>query len=156
MDLMAKYFNKLRHNQSAKSDDNIINHINDDPILSINDKNQKWVPKKPLTKVTKVESVIKKGLNQIQEKKTDMETNPVEIGRSGPVAWPMEDQSVIDWFMKLETPTEPFYLEPHIRIIDPEKFFESLQREIVIGPSCPRGRTGALICDLNTLRKKLH
>ena len=70
--------------------------------------------------------------------------------------WPSEVQVLMDWFMKLETPTEPFYLEPHRRVIDPEKFFVSLQNEIAIGPSCPRNRTGALLCDLKILRKNLH
>jgi|BarGraNGADG00212_2_1021979.scaffolds.fasta_scaffold24719_3 hypothetical protein len=70
--------------------------------------------------------------------------------------WPPEVQVLMDWFMKLETPTEPFYLEPHRRVIDPEKFFVSLQNEIAIGPSCPRNRTGALLCDLKILKKFLH
>jgi hypothetical protein len=70
--------------------------------------------------------------------------------------WPSEVQVLMDWFMKLETPTEPFYLEPHRRVIDPEKFFVSLQNEIAIGPSCPRNRTGALLCDLKILKKFLH
>jgi len=70
--------------------------------------------------------------------------------------WPPEMRELINWFEKLETPTEPFYLEPHIRVIDPRKFFASLKREIESGPSCPRGRNGALLHDLNSFKKKLH
>lgn len=70
--------------------------------------------------------------------------------------WLPEVQALIDWFMKLEPPAAPFYLEPHIHVIDPEKYFTSLRREIESGPSCPRGRNGALLYDLNTLRKILH
>ena len=58
--------------------------------------------------------------------------------------------------MDLEIPTEPFYLEPHIRVIDPDKYFKSLRQEIAMGSSCPRGRNGALIYDLKILRKILH
>jgi hypothetical protein len=70
--------------------------------------------------------------------------------------WSPEVQAFINWFMKLETPAEPFYLEPHRKVINPEKFFVSLRNEISIGPSCPRNRTGALLCDLKILRKILH
>ena len=71
-------------------------------------------------------------------------------------SWPPEAQSFIKWFMELEAPSEPFYLEPHIHVIDPAKYFASLKREIESGPSCPRGRNGALFYDLNKLRKILH
>ena len=70
--------------------------------------------------------------------------------------WPPEAQTRIDWFMTLNPPTEPFYLAPYIHVIDTEKFFASLKREIESGPGCPRGRNGALLCDLETLRKILH
>ena len=36
-------------------------------------------------------------------------------------AWPSKDQSLLDWFMTVEAPTEPFYLEPHRKIVDPVK-----------------------------------
>jgi hypothetical protein len=71
-------------------------------------------------------------------------------------SWPPEAQSFIDWFMELVQPTEPFYLEPHRKVIDPKKFFSSIRQEIAAGPSCPRNRTGALLCDLKILRKNLH
>jgi len=83
-------------------------------------------------------------------------TEKTQPGAIVKAIWPSEVQVLMDWFMKLETPTEPFYLEPHRRVIDPEKFFVSLQNEIAIGPSCPRNRTGALLCDLKILKKFLH
>lgn len=70
--------------------------------------------------------------------------------------WPPEVQSLVNWFMELEPLTEPFYLEPHIRVIDPDKYFKSLRREIAMSSSCPRGRNGALIYDLKILRKIIH
>lgn len=62
----------------------------------------------------------------------------------------------MDWFMKLEPPETPFYLEAYRRVIDPEKFFSSLRRDIESGPDGPQGKHGALIYDLNTLKKILH
>ena len=82
-----------------------------------------------------------------------------EIGEAEAIVmaeWPPEMRELIIWFMELEPPTEPFYLEPYIHVIDPEKFFASLKREIASGHSCPRGRNGALLYDLNKLRKFIH
>lgn len=90
---------------------------------------------------------------------TKVEPSPVrsiEAAASVKASWSPEVHSFMDWFMKLEPPETPFYLEPHRKVIDPEKFFVSLQNEIAIGPSCPRNRTGALLCDLKILRKILH
>lgn len=65
--------------------------------------------------------------------------------------WTSDIQSLIDWFMKLEPPAESFYLEPHLRVIDPEKFFATLRREIETGPNSPRVRNGALLHDLKKI-----
>ena len=70
--------------------------------------------------------------------------------------WPSNMHGLIEWFIALKPPAAPFDQEPHIHVINPEKYFTSLKREIESGPSCPRGRNGTLICDLNTLRKILH
>lgn len=71
-------------------------------------------------------------------------------------SWSPEAQSLINWFIELEAPTEQFYLEPHRRVIDPQKCFASIRQEIATGPNCPRNKTGALLCDLNILKKILH
>jgi len=70
--------------------------------------------------------------------------------------WSREDQNIIDWFEEQTPPPTPFYQEPHIRVIDPKKYFAKLQEEITAGPASPRGRNGALLHDLKTLRKILH
>lgn len=70
--------------------------------------------------------------------------------------WPPDVQYLIDWFMELEAPSEPFYLEPHRKVIDSEKFFASLRQEIAAGPRCPRNRNGTLLFDLKILKKFLH
>lgn len=66
--------------------------------------------------------------------------------------WPPAVQSLVDWFMTLTPPTERFYLEPHLHIVDPVKFFQSLRREIETGPRGPRSRRGALQWDLQNLK----
>jgi len=70
--------------------------------------------------------------------------------------WPSDMQELINWLMEAEVPTEPFYLEPHRWVIDPEKFFAAIKQEIKIGPRGPRYKTGALLYDLKVLRKNLH
>jgi hypothetical protein len=71
-------------------------------------------------------------------------------------AWPPDVQSLVDWFMIQGAPAEPFLLEPHLRVVDPGKFFESLQREIETGPRGPRARLGALQWDLWKLKAYLN
>lgn len=70
--------------------------------------------------------------------------------------WSPSIQTLVDWFLELEPPTEPFDLEPHRHVIDPEKFFASLRHEIAIGARCPRNRNGALLFDLKILKNILH
>jgi hypothetical protein len=66
--------------------------------------------------------------------------------------WPPEVQSLVNWFMILTPPTEPFYLESHLRIDNPIKFFQSLRLGIETSPRGPRGRHGALQWDLLKLK----
>lgn len=66
--------------------------------------------------------------------------------------WPPEIQSLVDWFLTLDPPTEPFYLENHLHVVDPVKCFESLRQEIETGPRGPRARLGALQWDLRKLK----
>ena len=70
--------------------------------------------------------------------------------------WPPDAQSLMDWFMTQEVPVEPFYLEPHLRVADPGKFFDSLRREIEAGPRGPRARMGTLQWDLRKLKAYLN
>ena len=72
------------------------------------------------------------------------------------VSWPPEYQSLVDWFMILDTPKAPFYLDAHRHVVDPVKFFSALQKDIEEGPNGPRGRHGIVIQDLTTIKKILH
>lgn len=80
----------------------------------------------------------------------------VEPAANAKTTWMPEIQTLINWFMELETPTEPFYLEPHLHIIHPAKFFSSIWREIQTGPKGPRARMGTLQSDLRMLKARLN
>ena len=67
--------------------------------------------------------------------------------------WPAKTQSLVDWFLTLDPPPEPFYLENHLHVLDPAKFFDTLRHEIESGPSGPRARTGTLQSDLRQLKE---
>jgi hypothetical protein len=68
--------------------------------------------------------------------------------------WPPEIQLLINWFLKLDPGSiAPFYLEPHLRIVDPVKFCAALRREIQTGPAGPRAKHGALQEDLWKLKQ---
>ena len=82
--------------------------------------------------------------------------SPDEVTPSQSVSWSLEFQSLIDWFLALDTPKESFHLEPHRRIVNPSKFFTALQRDIEAGPEGPRGKYGAFIHDLTNLKRVLH
>jgi hypothetical protein len=67
-------------------------------------------------------------------------------------SWPLEDQYLLDWFMTVEAPTEPFYLEPHRHVVAPAKFYSALRMDITAGPAGPRARMGTLQSDLRKLK----
>ena len=71
-------------------------------------------------------------------------------------AWPSKDQSLLDWFMTVEAPTEPFYLEPHRHVVGPAKFFSALRMDITAGPAGPRAKMGSLQSDLRELKARLN
>lgn len=53
----------------------------------------------------------------------------------------------------LEPMKEPFRLAPWAFVQDPVKFHESLLEDIKAGPEGPRGRTGAVIGDVDLYLK---
>ena len=61
-------------------------------------------------------------------------------------------QSLADWFITLEPPSEPFYLEAHQHVVDPVEFFHSLRKDIQGGPGGARARLGTLQTDLRKLK----
>jgi len=71
-------------------------------------------------------------------------------------SWPPEDQALLDWFLPLDPPTEPFYLEAHRHIVNPEKFFQSLRQDIETGHTGSRAKMGTLQCDLRKLKVYLN
>lgn len=68
------------------------------------------------------------------------------------LSWSPEVQSLVGWFMTLTPPAESFYLEDHLHVLDPVKYFHALRRDIQTGPKGPRARMGTLQTDLYKLR----
>jgi len=67
-------------------------------------------------------------------------------------AWTPEVESLVEWFILQEAPSEPFHLQPHLRVVDPCKFFSSLRQDIGKGPAGARAKYGALQDDLRKLK----
>jgi hypothetical protein len=100
-----------------------------------------------------------RALGQVQNVRTMTSIEgitPVAIVEHEPnvhASWPSDVQSIANWFLELESPTESFCLGAHMTVTDPEKFFATLRQEIKTGPSCPRGRMGTLQSDLRKLKE---
>lgn len=106
-------------------------------------------------------SVVVYNANLFKKDIPPSRTNPAPTANTQPrvnvkTTWPPEIQAIVNWFMDLAPPAESFYLEPHIRVINPVKFFATLRRKIEAGPSGPRARMGALQSDLRALQVKFH
>jgi hypothetical protein len=95
-------------------------------------------------------------VNILKMGSTDTPTEKSESQSNVKAVWPSDVQSLVDWFMIQEAPAEPFLLEPHLRVVGPDKFFESLRREIETGPRGPRARLGALQSDLWKMKAYLN
>ena len=95
-------------------------------------------------------------VNILKMGSTDAPTEKSEPKSNVKAVWPPDVQSLVDWFMIQEPPAEPFFLEPHLRVVVPGKFFESLRREIETGPRGPRARMGTLQSDLRKLKAYLN
>ena len=99
---------------------------------------------------TEVVSILKMGEDTVTPTEKSQSRANVKA------AWPLEDQYLVDWFIELEAPTEPFYLEAHRHIVNPVKFFSALRMDITAGPAGPRAKMGTLQCDLRELKAYLN
>jgi len=113
-------------------------------------------PELAMNLLTELKLCKTEAVNILKTSNTITHTEKTQPGANVKAIWPPEVQVLMDWFMELEPPKTPFYLEPHIHVIDPEKFFVSLRREIQTGPTGPRARMGALQADLRVLRAKFN
>jgi len=66
--------------------------------------------------------------------------------------WDQESQEIIDWFMAVPRMKNPFNLDAHRHVFMPDKFYESIMRDIQAGPSGPRNKYGAIMDDLKKLK----
>ena len=65
--------------------------------------------------------------------------------------WTADLAALIEWFLPMIPPTEPFTLYQGVRVVDPSKFWNALKSDITTGPDKARGMTGALEKDLRRL-----
>ena len=65
--------------------------------------------------------------------------------------WDAEMARLIEWFLTIEPPSQPFEISRGVTHLHPEKSFASLRQDIAAGPNGPRAYTGALQADLGKL-----
>jgi len=80
----------------------------------------------------------------------------IDYGPNRKPQWPSKIEELIAGFKRLDRPVAPFYLELHRWIIDPEKFFQALDRDIDQGPMGPRARMGTLQSDIRKMKIYFH
>jgi hypothetical protein len=66
--------------------------------------------------------------------------------------WDQPSKDLINWFITTPKIKEPFCLDQHRRVCNPEKFYNSIMHDIQAGPSAPRNKHGVLIDDLKKLK----
>jgi len=66
--------------------------------------------------------------------------------------WGEAMAGLIQWFANASLPEDSFSICDHEHILNPEKYYSTLRRDIDQGPSGPRARTGALRGDLQRLK----
>ena len=71
-----------------------------------------------------------------------------------PATWEAATAELIGWFRanRDRLPSEPFYLKPGVRVVDPALWYRSLDGDIAHGPTGPRARLDGLEDDLSWLR----
>ena len=69
--------------------------------------------------------------------------------------WDAETAGIIEWFKATSPPSEPFELFPHVQVIHPGRWWQTLKADIAAGPRGPRARYGALQEDLKRLAEIL-
>lgn len=67
-------------------------------------------------------------------------------------AYPNWNQSYVDWFMGQSVPDKPFWLTPKERVWNPQAWFAQTRHYCRQGPEGIRGKSGALLRDLQAFR----
>ena len=69
--------------------------------------------------------------------------------------WDAETLRLIEWFRSVTPPTEPFDLCRGVVILDPVRWWRSIEGDIASGPNGPRARYGAVQGDLRRLHARM-
>ena len=70
--------------------------------------------------------------------------------------WDTETQRLIAWFRTATPPAEPFELCRGVTILDPARWWRSIEGDIEFGPNGPRARYGAVQRDLRKLHARMR
>ena len=70
--------------------------------------------------------------------------------------WDAETSRLIDWFLTTTPPAEPFELCRGVTILDPARWWRSIEVDIGCGPNGPRARYGAVQGDLRRLNALMN
>ena len=73
------------------------------------------------------------------------------ISSVDPEDWDAETSRLIDWFSTTTPPAEPFELCRGVTVLDPVRWWRSIEGDIGCGPNGPRARYGAIQGDLQKL-----
>ncbi len=68
--------------------------------------------------------------------------------------WDSETRQLIDWFSATIPQAEPFELCKGVTILDPARWWQSINGDIASGPNGPRARYGAVQGDLRRLYQR--
>jgi hypothetical protein len=124
--------------------------------ILLNSDNDPPDPELATNLLTELKKYKAEAVNILKMGDTITPTEKTQSGANMKTVWLPEVQSHVDWFATLKEPTEPFYLEPHRKIVDPVKYFSALWMDITAGPAGPRARMGSLQCDLRKLKAYLN
>ena len=84
------------------------------------------------------------------------DSDPKPVQDSEGLNWDDETQRLIDWFKTTTPPAEPFELCQGVTILDPVRWWRSIEGDIAAGPSGPRATYGAVQGDLRKLHDRMN
>ena len=70
----------------------------------------------------------------------DLRQHKAEVMALVGAEWDAKTARIIEWFLVTPPPAEPFELFPHVKVIHPTRWWQTLKADITAGPKGPRAR----------------